>query len=162
MNNSSATIQRNASEIAILFNNYSDHMVNYGIHGISIVGTLFNLATVSILFTKTQIFRGNFYDFLRCRCICNLVTCIICIYYQRLLKSTLCEQCPTDYIGLYIDWFAFTVPLRVAFLAAFIADIFIVLNRLANIYDKKKSVFYSLSKKVSFDELLHIVYPDFG
>ena len=94
----------------------------------------------------TKEFKHNFYNFLRCRSVCNFSVCLVGIYYQR--PDTICENCRFDFNWINVNWFAIALPLRVFFMASFISDNLIVLNRLANLYDKKTSTFYKLSKRV--------------
>ena len=117
-------------------------VVIYSIRGISVIGTLFNISTIIVL-TRPK-FRHNFYNFLRCRCCCNLFVCLVGIFFYDLPDIE--TQC--DYISLLFIWNVTILPMRVAFLSSFISDNLLVLNRLLNLYEMKSSIFYRLSKKV--------------
>ena len=142
------TIAANTSQVAKYACRAAEILVDYGIRGISGVGTLINVITILVLLQK--VFKGKFYDFLRCRCVCNCVICSICVFYRN---DGILEGAEEVYVRIWISWYVFAIALRIALLAAFIADNLIVLNRLANLYDKKQSIFYTLSKKVSLSDL---------
>jgi hypothetical protein len=148
MNNSNYTIQSAVSEYTLVLNKATDLLIVYGFRGMSVIGTLFNITTIIVL--RRNIFKGSFYEFLRSRCVCNILVCLICCFYKKL--DSMCEGCEDDFVDIYINWVVFCLLLRVAFFASFIADILIVLNRLAMMFDRKNSFFYALSKRVNIFE----------
>lgn len=133
----------NDSQTVAYLKKASDLVIEYGIHGVSIIGTLFNIITIIVL--TTRFFDHKFYNFLRCRCICNLGVCLFGIFFEGLPKS----EVAVEYLTLYNQWFLVFFPMRVFFLASAISDNLIILNRLATLYEKNNSIFFTLSKKVS-------------
>lgn len=136
-------LPRNKSETTVYLNKVSDLIVEYGIHGVSVFGSLFNIVTIIVL--ATNFFDHKFYNFLRCRCICNLAVCLIGIFLDELPKTN--ET--VEYFSLFYQLFAITLPLRVFFIASAISDNLIILNRLATLYEKNSSIFFTLSKRAS-------------
>ena len=137
------TAELNASDTAIYLNKASELVLEYGIHGVSVFGSLFNIVTIIVL--ATNFFDHKFYNFLRCRCICNLTVCLVGIFYIDLPNTNV----TVEYLPLYYNWFLVFYPMRVFFWASAISDNLIILNRLAVLYKKNNSIFYTLSKKVS-------------
>lgn len=135
---------RNDSERAFFLSKASDFVVNYGINGVSLVGIFFNIVTITVL--ATRFFEHKFYNFLQCRCICNLAVCLTGVFFKELANRG--EE--VEYLPLFLNWFVINIPMRIFFLASVISDNLIILNRLTNLYNKKESIFYGLSKKVSF------------
>jgi hypothetical protein len=149
MNSTNYTIGGgNTNDIAEYITKARDLLIDYGVRGISAAGVLFNLLTIIVLHKK-NIFKHSFYEFLRCRCICNLLVCLVGIYFQR--PDKFCENCVANYIEICINWFAVIIPGRIAFLAAIISDILIISNRLSTISsnDQNKGFFNKLTKKVN-------------
>lgn len=114
------------------------------IRSIAVLGVLLNLTTILLLLKKK--FEHKFYDFLRCRCFCNLIVCIFSTYTSRLQ----CRGCESDYIDLIINVFVIQWPTRSAYIASAISDNLLILYRLVNLYQWTDSVFMKLSKKVNF------------
>lgn len=142
MNSSSLGIQTN--EIAQYLMKLEKIVIEYGVHGISLFGAFFNTATILLLLLK--MFDHKFYNFLRCRCVCNLVVCLFGVVYYGLPDI---EQRTAEYIPLLLNWFLVNIPMRAALLASFISDNLLVVNRLITLCERKESVLYTLSKKVS-------------
>ena len=138
----------NTNDFAEYITKARDLLIDYGVRGISAAGVLFNLLTIIVL-NKKNIFKHSFYEFLRCRCICNLLVCLVGIYFQR--PDKFCENCVANYIEICINWLAITIPCRIAFFAAVISDILIISNRLSTISsnDQNKGFFNKLPKKVN-------------
>ena len=63
-------------------------------------------------------------------------------------KDLTMRDTENDYYGLFYEWLVVNLPKRIAFFASAISDILLILNRYVTLYDKKKSVFYRLSKSV--------------
>ncbi len=142
MNNTCLEYQNlNPSELLLSLIEIRDIVINYVIRGISGIGIFFNIFSLTVVLHKSL--KHNFYDFLRCRCICNLIVCILTIFYGRLVL----ENCPVNYQWLYFAWFI-NVQIRLVLLASSISDILLIINRYVTIYDMKKSVFYKISRKV--------------
>lgn len=125
---------------------------NYAICVVSIVGTVLNLFTLLLLANNS--FKHKFYDFLRCRCLCNLVVCAFGIAYV----DVFCRECPVNYVRLLLYSVLVHIPVRMAFLASAISDVLLIINRLLMLYDKKESGIYKLTKKVG--ELWKWYYRD--
>lgn len=105
--------------------------------GIAVIGMLIN--TLSLVVLQDTSLAHRFYDFLRCRCFCNLLLCLVGLLKAILLGWEL-MTCSRRLVIL--------LPIRIAAFASIIADNFIILNRLVTLYDWKTSVFYRMSKKV--------------
>lgn len=139
------TIEQNEGETVLQLRRAKDIVTQYGIHGVSGIGSLINIATIMVLTNRK--FMHNFYDFLRCRCACNLVVCLCGIFFHEIPDL---DTHTEEYLSLIFIWFAFFIPMRIALLASFISDNLLIVNRLATLYDRSISVFYKLSKKVGF------------
>ena len=135
------TSETNSTSVDYL-NRFTDNIIKYGIHGISAIGITFNAVTLFVL--SNQNFKHKYYDFLRCRCICNLVVCVTGAMYKDLTM----RDTESDYYELFYEWLVVNLPKRIAFFASAISDILLILNRYVTLCDKKKSVFYRLSKSV--------------
>lgn len=154
----------NKNETAVYLNKASDLVIQYGINGVSVIGALFNFATLIVL--ATNYFDHRFYNFLRCRCICNLAVCSVGIFYYDLTNINV----TVEYLPLYYQWLVIRLPMRLFFSASIVSDNLIILNRLAVLYKKHDSIFYTLSKKVNyyenkspFDLVLHLnIYCNLG
>jgi hypothetical protein len=142
--NQSLAIQKNESETALLLTRAKDIVMEYGVNGVSVIGTLFNLATIIVLTNRK--FEHNFYDFLRCRCVCNFFVCLLGIF----LKILPVQQETVEYFPLVFNLLAINTLMRAAFIASVISDNLLILNRLTTLHKKRDSLFYSLSKKVCF------------
>ena len=118
----------------------------YAISITSITGIVLNLLTLLLLLNKR--FKSKFYDFLRCRCFWNLVVCVYGSFYIDYF-AVYCEKCLFDYWPLVTYTFAVHIPLRIFWSASFIAEILLILNRLCLLSNKKKSLFFTLSKKAN-------------
>lgn len=127
-----------------LINRMLDGVTAHGIHYISLVGTFINILSLYVLTNKD--FKHNFYDFLRCRCFCNLLVCLIGIFDTKIIP----ENQAADYTGLYSDWYLIHIPKRGILFGSAISDNLLVMNRLVSFYEIKDSIFFSLSKKVTF------------
>lgn len=149
MNNPNLTVKTNVSETALKYIKVADHLER-GVHVVSGIGTLFNIVTILLLTNRN--FNLKFYDFLRCRSICNLAVCLVGIF----LSEIPLEHEILNYWSLVSTWFVINVPMRIAFIASAISDNLIILSRLLNLYNKKNSVFYTLSKKVSYSFLYNL------
>ena len=136
------TVERNESETAQYLNKLGDLVVVYGVHGVSVIGTIFNIITIIAL--ATRFFDHSFYNFLLCRCVCNLVVCLMGIFFLELPV----QQMTVEYLPLVFNWFVITLPLRAAFIASVISDNLLISNRLATLYKKNNSIFYTMPKKV--------------
>lgn len=142
MNNSLLANQSNSSESK--FNmDLALEISEYGITVVSAIGIV--LQTATIIFFSSSWFEHKFYDFLQCRSICNLIVCLFGIFH----RPVFCLNCTTDYSRLIFDVYLIDMPIRVAFLASAISDNLLILNRLATIYEWRRSVFNRLSKKVN-------------
>ena len=148
MTNFNLTVQKNQSEIALYLSKAADSVVEFGVHGVSGIGTIFNIITIILLANRK--FEHNFYDLLRCRCVCNLAVCLLGIFFIPLPG----KEVTVEYFPLVLTWFCITWPMRAAFFASVISDNLLISNRLANLYEKSNSVFFKLSKKVCFYALL--------
>ncbi len=82
------TTQANTSEFELLFNQISDVTDKYVNLGMSILGVTFNILSLLVLMDLNL--THNFYDFLRCRCVCNLTVCTIGLLYASFGDSRLC------------------------------------------------------------------------
>jgi hypothetical protein len=145
------TIQKNMSAV-VAYLNRSSEAVTYGINGVSFIGLVFNISTLIVLAYPK--FRHKFYDFLRCRCICNIVICIVGSFFDELPQ----RYTTVEYSSLYIYWFFIGLPMRIVFLASAISDILLISNRFITLNNRKSSVFYTLSKKV----INYILYRKFA
>lgn len=143
MNISKPTYNNNSTtgDIAVKLGT-AEEVISYAIRGISAFGVLFNLTTILLLFKSK--FQHKFYDFLQCRCVCNLTVCLLFAYYS----PTACRGCVVDYKSLIVN-IGFLFPLRMALIASGISDNLLILNRLANLCRWSNSVFSTLSKKVN-------------
>ena len=121
----------------------AEDVIIYIIRGISAFGALFNLTTILILFKKSK-FQHKFYDFLQCRCVCNLCVCLLLAYYVPLV----CRGCEADYTSLIVNLFVIQFPLRMILMASSVSDNLLIYNRLVNLYQRTNSIYYNLSKKV--------------
>ena len=139
-------VRNGSSPLTLSFYEASDIVINYGIRPISIIGILFNIFTIILLVDKR--FTHRFYDFLRCRCVCNLFVCLFGSYFMIFPD----QGVVFNYNQLYLIWLGNQTPLRGALLSSFISENMLILNRIANLYNNKTSVFYSLSKKVKIVE----------
>ena len=110
---------------------------------VSALGVLFNAYSLCLLLNKKLKFK--FYDFFRCRCICNLVVCFVGTFTKAVYYRT----SKNNYWSVYFQIFVFAIPLRIALMSTFISDILLILNRITLLFGKKMSIFYRLSKKVS-------------
>jgi len=136
-------VRNGSSQLTLSFYEASDIVINYGIRPISIFGILFNIFTIILLVDKR--FNHRFYDFLRCRCVCNLFVCLFGSYFMIFPD----QGVVFNYNQLYFIWLGNQTPLRGALLSSFISENMLILNRIANLFNNKTTVFYSLSKKVS-------------
>ena len=137
------TTQANTSEFELLFNQISDVTDKYVNLGVSILGVTFNILSLLVLMDLNL--THNFYDFLRCRCVCNLTVCTIGLLYASFGDSRLCG---TSYGTIFVSLSVLYFPLRNAYYASVISDNLLILNRLLNLFDMKGSLFFKLSKKV--------------
>lgn len=144
MNNSNRPPATNESETALHYIKVSDLIFEFGINGVSSVGSVVNIITILLLTNKK--FDHKFYNFLRCRCICNLAVCLVGIFIKTMPKKDMV----VEYLPLFYQWFVINLPARVFFYASSLSDNLLILNRLANLDKKRDSIFFSLSKKVSF------------
>jgi hypothetical protein len=117
---------------------------------VSIIGVFFNLNSLCII--KDNSLNFKFYDFLWCRCFCNLVVCFFGIFFNPvLLESIICKgSVRPNYWELYLQLFFVAVPLRIALMSSAISDVLLILNRVALLCYNKLSLFYELSIKVSY------------
>ena len=136
------TVERNESETAQYLNKLGDLVVVYGVHGVSVIGTIFNIITIIAL--ATRFFDHSFYNFLRCRCVCNLGVCVVGIFFYDNPK----QHESVEYLPLVFNWFFATIPMRILFFASAVSDNLIVLNRMDTLHEKRNSIFLTLSKKV--------------
>lgn len=118
-----------------------DIVINYGIRGLSALGIILNVLSLIVIMRRQL--SHNFYDFLRCRCICNLVVCIFALGYTRVVFS----ECVEDYRLIAFQWFG-NILIRSALLASSISDNLVIINRYVILYNKQESIFNKLSKKV--------------
>lgn len=116
-------------------------VINYGIRGISALGIILNVLSL-ILIMRRQL-THNFYDFLRCRCICNLVVCIVGLGYTRAVFS----ECLENYRLIVFQWTGNTL-FRTALLASSFSDNLVIINRYVILCNKKRSILNKMSKKV--------------
>ena len=102
----------------------------------------FNLL-FSILLLNKQL-KHRIYNYFWCRTICNLIVCLLASGYV-----TNCNTClEVVYWHVAYKWFVIGVNLRVAGLAPFNCDIYLLLNRFCEII-KNNSFFTKMSKKVN-------------
>lgn len=145
MNNSLKTsFRKTKNELGAPFRISLDSTV-YCLRVIAAFGVLFNLATILLLFNKR--FKHKFYDFLQCRCACNLIVCLLATI--SCLGLLPCIGCEDDYASLVILTFVWAFPGRMALMASAISDNLLILNRLVTLYQWKNSIFKKFSKKVS-------------
>lgn len=133
MNQSDLTSDFNKSIEAVIF------LTN----GISLIGSVLNLIIICNLINAKR--QYTFWNFIRCRCLCNLLVCFLGSFYTIVPDM----DCVTDYETLIKSLLIF-VPLRIAIFASFISDLLLILNRLAQLLNQKNSMFYALSMKVSY------------
>ncbi len=114
--------------------------------GVSIFGTVFNMFSLIVLLDLNL--THNFYDFLRCRCLSNLAVCLIGIFYYIHDGWIICAA---KYSHVLVSFFFLLLPMRMALLASAICDNLLILNRLANLYNKKHCIILKLSKKVMWN-----------
>ncbi len=122
-----------------------DLITTYGIPVISVIGTVLNICSGTLLL-KVQL-THSFYQFLFCRCVCNLLVCLFGIFFSNLV----CEkECTDSFVHLNIHWFLLIFPKRSALLASFVSDILLILNRMLTIYERKDcNYFLKMPKWVS-------------
>ncbi len=132
------------SDSILLLAKAKEILIDYGIHGVAVTGTLFNILTLIILARKA--FKHTFYNFLRCRCACNLLICSLAIFHSDLPEH---GAVVADQMSLFCAMYVVNLPLRTAFFASLLSDNLLVLNRLANLREQRGSVFYALSKVVT-------------
>ena len=118
-----------------------DYVINYGIRGISALGIILNVLSLIVIMCKQL--SHDFYDFLRCRCICNLVVCVFALGYTRVVFS----ECVQDFRLIAFQWSG-NVLIRTVLLASSISDNLVIINRFLTLYNKNNSIFNRLSKKV--------------
>lgn len=135
-------------EIESLFG-IAEDVIIYMIRGISAIGALFNLATVLLLFKRQ--FNGKSYDFLQCRCFCNLSVCLLATFFISIFP---CRGCHVDYSSITLNLYVIQPPLRMTLIASVICDNLLILNRLVVLYQWRDSIFNTLSKKVTNSQLL--------
>lgn len=136
--------QANTSELEPLIADISNATDNYGLVAASIIGILFNVLGLVVLYNKSL--KHNFYSFLRCRCLIYLLVCIIGLFFGALSRWKI--SCGTDHVRLFMFQYFGYIPIRMALLASLIVDNLLILNRLVNLFDKKNSIFYKMSEKV--------------
>lgn len=125
-----------------------DTLDTYPFRIVSGVGVIFNYYTLYALNRYRR--RYKFHDFFICRCFCNLVVCFLALFYKQDLPGlVLCSECKMDYWILFFQSYLAMILIRVALMASAISDILLINNRIALLYNKKESRFYTLSKKVS-------------
>ena len=123
----------------------------HGIRLVSIFGVLYNIHNSFVLRDKRL--KIKFYYFLRCRCFCSLVVCILgCFLNPKITDPLVCQEIK-EWWSFYLQLFVVGIPFRIALMSSFISDILLILNRVALLFDKKLSKFYLLSKKVSNENL---------
>lgn len=127
-------------------------IIDYGIHGVSMIGTILNLLTIILL--NSHKFKHKFYNFLWCRCVCNLLVCVVGIFTQ----SSPCEFCLYDYLDLYFLMYGVLFSTRIALFASAISDNLLILNRLYNLYPDMNEAFDSLPKLV---KVIHFNISEF-
>lgn len=132
----------NQSEFASDFNKPIEPII-FLTNGISLIGSVLNMITFCNLFNAKR--QYTFWNFIRCRCICSILVCFLGSFYTIVPDI----DCVTDYETLIKSLLIF-VPLRIAIFASFISDLLLILNRLAQLLNKKNSMFYALSMKVSY------------
>lgn len=161
MNSSNVANITNESELKDYFDQIRETIIDYGIRGASIMGILFNPLTILIM-ANSQQFKNKYYNFLRCRCVCNFLVCAVGIFIQ----STPCEQSHYDYWNLHFLMYAVQFTTRIVLLASAISDNLLILNRFYNLFPNEKIAFDSLSKKVNiidhfFKSLYLLFYEHF-
>lgn len=122
----------------------AEDAIFYIIRGISAFGALFNLTTTLVLFKSK--FQHEFYDLLQCRCVCNLIVCLLTVYTTGPLQ---CRGCEDDFTSLAINILVIILPLRMAYIASAISGNLLILDRLANLYQWSNSVLSKLKKSES-------------
>lgn len=143
MNSFNVTNITSESELKVYFDQAREIIIDYGIHVVSIMGILLNPLTMLIM--ASQEFKNKYYNFLRCRCVCNFLVCAVGIFTQ----STPCERCHYDYWNLYFLMYAVQFTTRIVLLASAVSDNLLILNRFYNLFPNEKMAFDSLSKKVN-------------
>jgi len=138
----------NDSEVISTIATAKNLLENYEIHIVSVIGVLFNFHSLFII--KNYIPNFKFYDFFLCRCVCNLVVCFFGIFFKlALIESIICEECMRpSYLQLYLQVYFVCIPLRIAFLSSAVSDILLIMNRVALLYYRHLSAFYTLSVRV--------------
>lgn len=117
------------------------YLSEYVIPIISAIGVLCNLFGVTILSNRKL--KNKFYDFLWCRCFCNLVICFFGVFFKNL-------KIPNDYRSLFLQWYFLILPSRILFFTSSISDLLLILNRLFFLFHKTNSSLMKLPKWVSF------------
>lgn len=120
----------------------SDWIIRFGIHPISIVGVLFNAFCLIFLLNKKL--ANKVYNFLWCRCFCNLAVCLFGVLFIK----PLCTTCLTDYTELN-NIFVLELGMKASFLASSLSDILLILNRCVFLFSNKNRKLSELSKTVS-------------
>lgn len=141
--------QANINEFEPLIADISNTTSNYGLVTTAIIGILFNVFGLAVLYNKSV--KHNFYSFLRCRCLICLIVCILGLFFGALSRWKI--SCGTDYVRLFMFQYFGFIPIRMAFLASLIVDNLLILNRLVNLFDITKSIFYKMSEKVRINFL---------
>lgn len=132
------------SETVVALDLAREIIANYGTRGISGFGLLVNL--VGLLVLRNKRLEEKFYDFLFCRCFCNLIVCLFGSFYNR----PACPKCPTNYILACVQIFLYQPWSGIALLASLISDVLLIFSRLLFVFDKRTNVFFELSIKFEF------------
>lgn len=146
--NDSCSANGTSSALIASLTSARDTLNTYPFRIVSGVGVIFNYYTLYAL--NHSRLRFKFHDFLICRCCCNLVVCLLGIFYNQDVNPLwLCNECKIDYWLLFLQAYLVQISIRAALMASAISDILLINNRIALLFNKKESRFYTLSKKVS-------------
>lgn len=129
----------------------SDWIIKFGIHPSSIVGIIFNAFCLIFLLDKKL--ANKVYNFLWCRCFCNLAVCVFGVLFIK----PLCTTCLTDHVELK-NVFVLELGMKCSFLASSVSDILLILNRCVFLFSNNNRKLSELSKTVSFVLMLFFLY----
>lgn len=143
MNNLSSNESYPISELVMALDQVNGIVTNYASRGISIVGILVNLFNLLVLW-KIRLDK-KFYDCLFCRCLSNLVVCLL----GSLHNEQHCMRCLGDYKVIILQVYIYYPLSRISLMASIFCDVLLILNRFLLLFNKRKNVCFTLSKKVS-------------
>lgn len=128
----------NISELTVSIHTTTQIVLEYGIHGVSFIWLLYNTTSIIVMMDH-QSRSIKSYHFLSCRCIRNLLVCLLGYRFIEIIPS---QECVTDYNALSKNWLTILLPLRIALMASSVLDVLLILYRVFFLYDWNVGVFY--------------------